>query len=88
MTSSTVGFSSNVRTVEVGVEAKEEMELMSTAIMAGLCWTGLCAPCCQRNVMDGRVEQSGRDALSVAFSPLDKHFTQLSALQSPHKCEE
>jgi len=41
VTSSTVGFSSSVETVEVGMEAKEVMELTSTAIMANLCWTGL-----------------------------------------------
>ena len=63
MTSSTVGFSSNVETVEVGIEAKEEMELMSTAIMAGLCWTGLCASWCQRNVMDGGVNRAGATRL-------------------------
>lgn len=66
MTSSTVGFSSNVETVEVGIEAKEEMELMSTAIMVGLCWKGLCASCsscCQRNVMDGGVNRAGATRL-------------------------
>jgi len=70
VTSSTVGFSSNVETVAVGIEAKEEMELISTAMMAGLCWTRLCASCCQRNVTDGGVNKSGRDALSVALQPI------------------
>ena len=88
MTSSTVGFSSNVETVEVGIEAKEEMELMSTAIMAGLCWTGVVRLVLSKECDERWSEQSGRDALSVAFSPLDKHFTQLPALQPPHKCAE